>query len=230
MALKRVLLSFALIISLATVFAQEGDHRYEYLVDAANELFDIQLDNVDLNADQMLKITATSCVAMRRLQKDSNFPKDLDRLYKQLDDYQRTHRALRDDLTQFMDAFLLPETAALKSAGLTDTAISHISAAIGYVHGALGERTDPTLILNAIEGLTEEVCTANAKLKRDKEVEKDKTERRRTVMRWTMGIGGAAVLVADALGTAPSVGVATASYQIGGAILTGTILNVVESE
>jgi hypothetical protein len=230
MTLKRIVLAFALILSLATVFAQEKVHEYSYLVDAANKVFDIQLRSVDLNAGQLHEITTISCISLRRLQKDPNFPEDLDKLARQLRDYQNSHRALRDDLTKFMDVFLLPEIAALESAGLSDDAIAHISAAIGYVHGALGEKTDPILIRNAIEGLTKEVCDANAKLERERQDEQNSRELRGMAIRWSMGIGGVVVLAVDAGSTAPTGGAAAASLSIGGALLIPWIDELAEPE
>jgi hypothetical protein len=104
----------------------------------------------------------------------------------------------------------------MKTAGLSDRAVLQTLSAASLFRDALstGPRPDAKRILDSINALQSEICSDATAIT----VKTEGQQRRLILMRWAVGLGGLAMIGVDATAAAPTGGLATASFSLGGAL------------
>lgn len=195
--------------------------KYRYLIDATNKIYDLTQRSVEPEPKERAEIAARACNALKELLGDMDFIADLQRMAKATPEHKEQHTRMRRDLVSFLDAFLKPEAGLLSKAGLSGAAVFEVSSAASFLSGqALGQQPDPDKILAAIGTLRKDICAAAVTLAQAQKDELGNIERNRRWKKLALGMGGVVVIIVDAKSAVPTGGLATASFVIGGAMLT----------
>jgi len=215
------LLVIATVLSVAV--AAYAEPKYQYLTEAAKAIYDIESRTMKPTPQDTAQIATIACKALERLIRDKEFRDDLYRMadYKSKD--AEIHKGMRRDLRTFMDSFLRPESDLLKKAGLSDEQATHILLSAAFFHDALDAKPDPKRILDALDRLRKDTCEVATEKAKIQEDEKQKDMRHKRIKKWSLGIAGALLIALDATAEAPSAGLATASFTLGGAMVGGAV-------
>jgi len=214
-------LAFALLA--CTSLTALGQGKYAYLHETTNEILRIQRSAMKLSPSDATNIAVRVCKTLEVLRKDENFAKDVKELSRAAAEQSAHHRQLADDLVSFLDSFVVEETDALLKARLAPDVVPQITAAAGTLRGALREPTNVEQLHKNIEKLRSEACMAATTLSKAQDDEKSREQRRKTLRRWGLGLGGVSMIAADALGTGLTVGVSTASFALGVAAVDAAV-------
>ena len=129
---------------------------------------------------------------------------------------------VRSDLDAFIESFAKPESALLRSAGLSPKATSDILFSAAFFHDS-PPAADGAAILANIDRLRRDICSAAQAIENNQENAKTSEERRKRFRKWGFGIGGLTLIVVDITAAAESAGLSTASVAIGAQIFGAAI-------
>jgi hypothetical protein len=212
-----------LAITLFATTTAWSESKYQYLADTANAIYELESRSAELKPEQVAEIAARACKTLERLLADKQFTDDLYRMDKLRPKDAIYHRQLRQDLASFVDSFLRPEAELLKQAGLSDEAAKHILWSAAFFRDSLTEKPDPKRILDALDRLRIEICSAATTIATDQDDAKKRAQYQKQLKKWALGIGGVLLIGVDAAAEAPSAGLATASFTLGGAMVGGAV-------
>lgn len=212
-----LLLCFFVATSSLTSFAQPPD-RYAYLHKTTEEILEIRRKAMNPSAADMAGIASRVCQTLTiLLDKDPYFRKDIERLSAESTKNMDYHRQLADDLIFFIDAFAPEETEALRKAGVSPYTADQMLIAASLSRNSLREPLPAKTVLGNIERLRSQTCEGAKTIANAQDSQGAQKQRRKTLTKWALGIGGVSLIAADAVFAAPSGGVATASFTLGGA-------------
>lgn len=202
----------------------ERFEKYRYLIETTNAIYDITSRSVEPKPEELAEIAARSCKALKQLLVDQEFAADLQAMAKAAPQYKDEHQRMRRDLTLFLDSFLKPESGLMTQAGLSGSAVFQVATAASFLSTqSLGEPVDPAKVLAAIETLHRELCSAAVTLAKSQGEAREKSERNRRWKKRALGMGGVVLIVVDAASSAPTGGLGTASFTLGGAMVGAAI-------
>ena len=202
--------------------AQTNQTQYSYLHQATNELFRTRSSSAQPTPAEIAKMASIGCSALGQLLKDETLPAEIKKLAAGAGAHSRYHTTLNGDLRQFVD-FLAVEAKQLKDAKVSDEAATQILSSISFLKDSLGKTPDPAKLLADIGTLRSELCAAAATMHKEGEDAKAQAQRQEKLKNWSMGLGGLTTILVDIPLFAPSAGVATASFTVGGALFTVAI-------
>lgn len=212
----------ALLLCAAQASAQ-SKHEFGYLVDATNKIYAIQSQNSNLSKEQLREIASTACTALRRLEADSSFQRTVVELERLQASNRDRNMALIGDLNAFFGSFLLEEIELLRKAELSEASVVSIASSMSFMNNALERYIEPSSVFETLDKLRGEVCGASENLNDLIREAEETASRWRLAWRWARGIGGAVVIGVDGAAMAPTAGIASASYTIGGALVLSSI-------
>ncbi|GIL06639.1 MAG: hypothetical protein BroJett031_31590 [Betaproteobacteria bacterium] len=211
---------FCIALSAPLALAQS---KYSYLHQTTNEILQIDRSSMKMTPGDFASIATRACKTLELLLKDENFKKDLSDLANAAGSHSTYHKQLTDDLVLFIDSFLRRESDLLKQAGLTPKASSEVLLVASSVRVSLREKPDLSKLIENIERLRTEICRAASAVAKAQDDERAREQRWKTVRRWGLGLAGLSLIGADAIALAPSGGVATASFTLGGVAVGAAI-------
>jgi hypothetical protein len=221
---------FTVVLSIAfaaPAWSQQRGERFEkyrYLIETTNAIYDITSRSVEPKPAELAEIAARSCNALKQLLADNDFNADLQAMAKAAPEHKEEHEHMRRDLTLFLDSFLKPESGLMAQAGLSGSAVFQVATAASFLSTqALGEPMDPQKVLAAIETLHRELCSAAVTLTKSQEEAREKSENHRRWKKRALGMGGVVLIVVDAASSAPTGGLGTASFTLGGAMVGAAV-------
>jgi hypothetical protein len=232
--MKLLLLVAALLSAFPTFTSLAAESRYQYLVDTTNAIFEVKSQSMTLNKEQIGEIAARACRTLERLQHDEAFVADVNRLAEASKKNASYHEQLRHDLKQFVDSFLTPEEAILKQGGLSQDAINQLRQDETSFRDSLGSKADPRWLLSELGRLRTDICSAAQRIAAMQSqtpgqdhgptaTGQQDAENHKLLDKCALAIGGLTLIALDALSEAPSAGVATASFTLGGAIFSSVL-------
>lgn len=217
--MKTLALLLYIVVSILSLNASAlPSNRYGYLHKTTDEVLEIRRKAVNPSDSDIAGIASRVCSTLTvLLDKDPNFRKDLERLSADSSKNMNYHRQLADDLIFFIDAFLPEENEYLLKSGVSPYTASQILIAAGMSRNSLREPLPAATVLGNIERLRSQTCEGAKALAQAQENQNAQSQRRRTLTKWALGLGGVSLIAADAVFAVPSGGVATASFTLGGA-------------
>ena len=150
---------------------------------------------------------------LERLAGDEEFKKDLARFDEKKPKDMKLLTQVRSDLDAFIESFTKPESALLRSAGLSPKATSDILFSAAFFHDS--PAADGAAILANIDRLRRDICSAAQAIENNQDNAKTSEERRKRFRKWGFGIGGLTLIAVDITAAAESAGLSTASVAIG---------------
>lgn len=218
-----LLVTGIILLGTLTCWSQRPRSDYQYLTDTANAIYDLATRSMDLKPEEVAEITARACKTLDRLLGDKNFINDVYRMEKSAAKDTEYHNRMRRDLDYFIESFAKPEAGVLKNAGLSEEAIKQMLWSAAYLHDSLDTKPDSKRILDALDRLRKDICSAARTLTKDQNDERTKTSRKKRITKWALGLGGAAMIAADTVAEVPSGGLAMASFTLGGTMVGAAI-------
>lgn len=216
MKIFRLLLCFFVSIFVLSAFAQPAN-RYGYLHKTTDEILEIRRKAINPSPADIAGIASRVCTTLTvLLDKDPNFRKDVERLAADSKNHMDYHRQLADDLIFFLDAFLPEENEYLMQSGVSPYTAGQILSAASLSRNSLREPLPAATVLGNIERLRSQTCEGAKTLAQAQDSQDAQKQRRRTLTKWAYGLGGISLIAADAVFAAPTGGVATASFTLGG--------------
>ena len=186
--------------------------RYQYLINATNDIFQLLNSSVQPSPAAVNKALAEACNALKLLIMDEHFAADLKAATARSATSLSERKALRNDLSLFTKEFLLPERAALEQAGLSKPAVDQIIAAAKDLQTAADRNADAEKILKLTGKLRDAVCS-------DAESTQERQDQAAQLKKWGLLLGGVVLNVVDIAATLPSAAASDASIAIGTALL-----------
>lgn len=193
------------------------------LIRATNFVEQLRAGAHDPRSSEVLLATKLACDGLTALLADARLAERLKAAATATAQHDELHRALRGSLERFLDEFLSPELALLQRAGLSDVAIVQIVRdadelrARDYIGKYRAGSDEPLAARLAV--FAQEVCVAAGQARAIADA-----GRRDALTRLGLGLGGAAVVAVDLYFTAPTSGLATASYGFGTTLLGGAFV------
>ena len=202
--------------------------EFNYLVRAANDMFEILARRIEPNSSELSELFAIACSTLKRLERDEEFTKavNLSALEWKLNP---DAVSISGDLRHFTDGFLQIERKVMLAAGLDDCTWSHLQRAAEEVRNQIAhDGINVTRLMNAVTYLREMACDIAAELR--KTVDKSATHRRalNAARKVALSVGGAAMIGVNASSIAATVGLSTAGAAVSAAVGGGLITRALE--
>lgn len=207
----------AALTSVLCLDAAAAQERYPYLVKATNRLLEVHARAPEVKIADVSAVASEGCYALGLLLKDDAFQADLRRWARDTEDDAR--EAFTRDVTLFVDAFLTPESRLLRQAGYSEGAVQQLLVTAALFRSAAVGRVNPDQLMGSLARLRDDVCAGAETLRK----QADRAQAVIALRRWALGLGGAAMVAADAAAAAPTAGVAAASISIGGAAVSAVL-------
>jgi len=149
-----------LALSLLSFSPHACQAKYDYLIETANKIYEIQSRSMTLDEKQAAEIFARACNTLDRLLKDEEFRKDLARLDEPSSKRRpaETVAAAKNDLRQFLNSFLTKEAQVLRQGGVSSDLADNILISAAYFHTDLNTERSSANVISQIERLREHVC------------------------------------------------------------------------
>jgi hypothetical protein len=190
-----------------------GQSRYAYIVEVTTKMMALNARGADASNAEAAIVAKQGCDALGVLLKDELFQHDLKKWAGSQKEFQDQRVEFKRDLTLFVNEFLLPERSILQKAGFDPTAIDQMLMHVAVVRASVDTSVDYNRVMRNIDNLRMHLCQGASHLK----AEANRTSTYQSIRRWTTGIFGVGLVVAD-VALAPTV-VASLS-GVAGALIT----------
>jgi hypothetical protein len=188
--------------------------RFQYLIDATNQITELLNRDVQPSADDLAKALANACNTLGVLFADKDFVLALDSQRPAAANSLSEREALKSDLSRFVSEFLVQEEQALLHAGLSPAATKRILASASLFHNAVDADPDPNVTWDTLKKLQNDICEAAQEMSKHM----DNSRARAEAEKWSFRFGGIALIIVDVAVAAPTSGGAIASVAIGTAV------------
>ncbi|WP_444901713.1 hypothetical protein ACJJIG_21285 [Microbulbifer sp. SSSA007] len=217
------ILTFLLLSYPAFSNASNVSEKLPYLVKTTNEFFDTLNQEKEPSNRELATIIGKSCSTLERLLGNTSFLNDVEKFKTTSPDLPPYIEKLKQNLTLFLENFLVPEIEILKSAGLSDNSIYRISTYASYAMSSIEEDMSMSNIIANLHRLRGYICIAEKRIKENLDIEM-KRERKLALMRRVgFGMAGIILIAADIYSAAPTQGLSIVSVQIGGELIKDAI-------
>lgn len=198
-------------------WAKAEKHKYEYLIEATDHIFEIQRRSDKAKTNELLNAMKLACDALDRLLDEKKLEKDLNRLSGKWSKNQKNQIILKHNLVSFFNLFAEDEMELLKSADVSETSISNIIAAAAHSNQYVKNYPETDSILHFIGVLRREICNAEETISQSE-------DRWSHFKRWAIALGGVTLIAVDATASAPASTIAATSVAIGLEVVKHAIL------
>ena len=158
-----------------------------------NKILEIREGTVSPTLDEMRKMSALGCNAIRRLVADKQFQADMVKGSGISVDTYKARRALAQNLATFTNTFLPSEETVLLKAGVKPEIAKRLMWSASALHTFVDAKFDGSRIIGGISDLGKELCAAADAVQQEQNSE-DAAAKYRL---WTFRIGGVVFIVAD---------------------------------
>jgi hypothetical protein len=194
-----------------------------YLVTACTEIHKITLGTVDPSDQELERVFALACNALKRLSQDSGFIADVTEAFRR----RREHEADFNEITtlrHFVEGFSVIETAVLKQAGLPEETISSLlKEATALIEYTREPAPTPEELNTQIAAVRDATCHVATMLARSRKSVEDRKRLKARLARAGYALGGAVMVGANVTAWAASLGLSTAGSAVSGAAGTSLI-------
>jgi len=213
MKYKTLFITAAIFVAIPSAWTQTNPAYLKYLTETANQIYELEKGSMEPKPDELKRISTSACRTLERLASDQEFKRDLARLGEKQPKDMKLLTQVRSDLDAFVESFAKPESALLRSAGLSPKATSDILFSAAFFHDS--PAADGAAVLANIDRLRRDVCSAAQAIENNQDNARTSEERRKRFRKWGFGIGGLTLIAVDITAAAESAGLSTASVAIG---------------